>query len=114
MSDALLRIFESQMSRRRALTRVGAGTVVVVVSMLGLSTQANATVSFMCCNMCYDPRGQSSADCVCAWCWACCNDLSNRYVTYCCECKTAGGSTCPTSACDGVAKSYVFQDGLTC
>lgn len=114
MPEQLLRVFESQMSRRRALVRFGAGTVVVMASMIGLGTKANAVYSFMCCTLCLDPHGQSNAGCVCAWCWACCNDLSNRFVTYCCECKMDTGETCPTSACSGVDKSYVYQDGLTC
>jgi hypothetical protein len=118
MSDKLLRTLDTQLTRRRALgvfARLGAGSLLVVGSLIGLSTPAYALVPFMCCRMCYDPYGQSSAGCVCSWCWACCNDESNRYVTYCCECKTASGSTCPTSTCSPeVVKSWVYQDGTTC
>jgi hypothetical protein len=108
-TERLVQGLSTRLKRRKFLARTGAGALTVVLGLMGQSTQAAATVHYICCNLCFYPSSSCGNNCTtCAWCWICTNDSVHYWA--CCECHNQNDG-CGSAVCDNVYCSYVNPSG---
>jgi hypothetical protein len=90
----------SRVGRRRFLSGVGAGGLAAAAVVFGRPTAAQATISYVCCNLCFNPSISVGT----------CQAASRHYVWYCSQGTTSLHCTCcergaTTATCSGVNAS---------
>jgi hypothetical protein len=112
-TEKLVEGLAKQLDRRTFLAKLGAGTVGVLLALMGFPQRA-AAYDYACCHLCNAPSscsgcascsgnqcGKGTCGSNCSWCWDCCD--ANRHMYRCCECYSSPPSCCggcpATSSC---------------